>query len=118
KFFQVLTEVLFDGVKSAEPPNSSGSTSAVALSTAPNAARLATFPFSLVNGGIFFAQSLGRRPSRRRASSVDSSGQSFTYAFPLAVHAACSAAPFALALRQFSSAAGGTKNGSRLGQPR
>ena len=35
-------------------------TSAIALSTAPNAARLATLPFSFVKFGIFFAQPCGQ----------------------------------------------------------
>ena len=71
KFFHALTDVLFDGVRSAEPPTSSGSASAVALSTAPNAARVATLPFSFVNVGIFASQ-FGRQLAARAAARAPS----------------------------------------------
>ena len=57
--------MLFDGVRSADPPISSGSTPPIALSTVPNAARLATMPFSVVNVGIFVVPV--RAAARRRA---------------------------------------------------
>src|SRR5512147_163021 len=88
KFFHVLTEVLFEGVRSADPPTSSGSDSAVALRTAPNAARLATLPFSLVKVGILAAQFGGRLPASRRSSSLASSGNALAYAARQAVHSA------------------------------
>src|SRR5205823_13465359 len=95
-----------------------GRRSAVALSAAPNAARLARFPFSFVHDGIFASQPGGRLPASRRVSSAALSGVLPTYPAHFAFHSACSFAPLSFALRKCASASGGTKNGSRVGQPR
>src|SRR6185437_13742318 len=102
------TDVLFDGVRSAEPPTSSGSDGAVALSARPNAARLAMVPLSFVKLGILLAQSAGRLPASRRSYSFASSGYALAYAAHWSFQSACTDAPFSLALRQLSSASGGT----------
>ena len=47
-----FTIVFVDEARSADPPTSSGIFGAIALSTIPDAARLAMFPFSAVNVGI------------------------------------------------------------------
>ena len=96
---------------------SSGRTSAVAFSTAPKAARLATLPFSFVNVGIFDSQPGMRLPDQRRVSSFASSGCAAAYAFHFSFHSACCFAPRSLVFLQCASASLGTKKGSRLGQP-
>src|SRR4051812_16161396 len=88
KLAHAFTDVLFDGVRSADPPMSSGRNSAVALSATPNALRLATAPFSLVKVGSFFDQSDDRLPESRRSSSVASSGNAFLYAASRPFHSA------------------------------
>ncbi len=69
-----LSIVLFDGARSALPPISSGTFAAIALSVVPDAARLATAPFSAVNVGIAESQPTGSSPRQRRANSAARSG--------------------------------------------
>ena len=108
KFFHVFTAVPFDGVRSADPPISSGSTPTSALSTVFDAARLATEPLSFVNDGIAFSHPSGSRPSNRRSSSFASAPKAWQYAFHRFVHSACCAAPRARVSRQCASASSGT----------
>ena len=66
-------KVLFEPARSAEPPHSSGNTGAIALSTWPEAARVA-MALSSSKVGSAASQPSGRRLSVRRSSSAAPSG--------------------------------------------
>ncbi len=66
--------VLLDPARSAEPPHSSGMTGASAVSTSPDALRVA-IPFSSASkDGIAWSRPSGRVLSRSRSSSAAPSG--------------------------------------------
>ncbi len=66
--------VLVEPPRSAEPPSSSGSTGASALSTVPDAARVAVGGVSGGKEGSAPSQPSGNRPAIRRVSSRAASG--------------------------------------------
>ena len=59
--------VLFEPARSAEPPHNSGTASANAVNTSPEAARVAFFPGT--NTGSACARASGSRPSTSRSNS-------------------------------------------------
>ena len=64
-----LGVVLLDSARSAEPPHSSGSSGAIAVSTSPEALRVATPLASAGNDGSAFSQPAGRLRVRIRSKS-------------------------------------------------
>ena len=98
--------VLLDSARSAEPPHSSGTRSAIALMTAPDALRVAT-PFSSAGKvGRSSAQPSGRVrvcSRSKRATSADGLRAQASYDV---CHSACAALPRSTALRVCSMTSG------------
>ena len=90
--------VLFDSPRSAEPPQNSGRTSAIALMTLPEAARVAT-SLSLGKVGIDAAQFAGNSLFCRRARRAAASGFAAFHDENSDSHAARAAWPRSITLR-------------------
>ncbi len=108
--------VRFDSVRSAEPPISARTTGASALSTLPEAARVAIAP-SVANAGNASSQPSGSSPASAADNSAARSGCAAAYEAKRSSHAARHAAPRSTARRACASAASGTWNGSACSHP-
>ena len=106
-----------EGARSAEPPTSSGTLSAMALSTAPEAARVAICP-PTSNCGRARSQPSGSFPASVLWNSAAGSWSSLAYADSVPFHSRWASSPASSARRNTASASSGTVNDSSYGQPR
>jgi hypothetical protein len=99
--------VLLDSARSAEPPQSSGTFSAIALITCPLALRVATPLGSAAKVGRSSAQPCGRLRVCIRSKSAFCSGWSAAHASKASCHSAWARWPRSTSLRVCSSTPGG-----------
>ena len=108
--------VLVEGARSAEPPTSVATTGARALSTFPDAARVAIVSRG-VNAGSAASHPAGSSPASAARHCAATSGYADAKARTRACHAVSSAAPRITHASACSRAASGTRNVSCSGQP-
>ena len=99
KDFAPLIVVLLLPARSAEPPQSSGSTGPIAERTSPEAARVATGLEPGSQCGNAASQPSGSLPASRRSSNALRSGSRLAQASKSACQLACAARPRSTSLR-------------------
>ncbi len=109
-----LAKVLFEGVKSAEPPTSAGILPAMASSTLPEAMRVAIFPAG--NSGMSSAPA-GISLFRQERNAADNSGRAASYLASKSCHRRSAFAPPAPVLRVIFSTSSAMKNDLSAGRP-
>src|SRR5215469_15217471 len=104
--------------RSAEPPQSSGSTGASALRTLPEADRVATGPSAGENDGSEAAHPAGRARVERRSSSAERAGLAADHLARLSSHAALANLPRSATSRALATASSSTGNATAGSKPR
>ena len=107
-----LSAVSVEGLRSAEPPTSSGTRAAIALMTLPPAERVAIGLSVAANFGSSASHPAGSSPFVTRSNSAARSGCALRYASKRARQSDSAALPRSTAVRRCARASGGTKNGS------